>query len=132
MIRGPESCSAAAKSEFGHYLHHLIKFEAIGAGGHDYGVSVRIRSQALATLLSNPELLQQQRAAAAARSRSLYGGYSRDDMIRHHQQQHTGEVLGCGRWEVGVAGALRDTLFFKGGRGSGVGACMGGTAGMTR
>jgi hypothetical protein len=100
VIRGPESTISSAKSEFSHYLHHLSHFDYIGPGGHDYGISVRIRSQALAALLSNPEHLQQQRAAAAARSRSLYGGYSRDDMIRQ-QQQHTGEGSGEGEGREG-------------------------------
>lgn len=109
LVRGSQAAVELGSSRELHtLLQQLTTFEAIGSGGTDCGVNVRVRSAAVLELLQDPQLLQQRRAAAAERLRAIapawqqqygqytiggggnssssssFAGYSRDQLLPPH------------------------------------------------
>jgi hypothetical protein len=90
-VRGSQTAVHLGSSRELHtLLQQLTTFESIGHRGVDCGANVRIRSAAVLELLHDSQLLQQRRAAAADRLRTL----SPTGLLQQQQQQQYGQYIG--------------------------------------
>lgn len=79
LKRGSEAHIADARTEFIEILKELKDFNYIGADGRDYGVNVRVRSEAVKKLLEDENLLKTERAKLQ-KIHNKFKGYSRAEM----------------------------------------------------
>eukprot|EP00210_Caulerpa_lentillifera_P003024 g2887.t1 len=79
LKRGSERHVEAAKFEFMDLLDGLKDFNFIGDDGRDYGINVRVRSEAVKNLLEDETLLKTERAKLQ-KIHNKFRGYSRDEM----------------------------------------------------
>lgn len=88
LKRGSETHIADAKTEFIELLEELKDFNYIGADGRDYGVNVRVRSEAVKKLLEDENLLKIERAKLQ-KIHNKFKGYSRAEMEGNTNSEET-------------------------------------------
>lgn len=79
LKRGSEQCIDITRCELTSKLKALDSFEYIGEDGRDYGINVRVRSQAIAAMVQDLDGLRLQRKQLAEKAKT-YAGYSRSDL----------------------------------------------------